>query len=274
LRFKPGGDAVAARPADDPTTVSVVIPVKDDDTELARCLAALAAQTRAPDEVIVVDNGSTDASASVARAAGARVEHCAEPGIPAASAHGYDRATGDLLLRLDADCVPDPGWVDAVVQAFARRPEVGGVTGGARFRDGPRPLRGPLEALYLGAYAVMAGSALGHLPLFGSNMAIRREAWRGIRHRVHRGARVHDDFDLSFHLGERWRIARLRGARMEMSMRPFTDPSGFPQRVGMGVRTVLVHWPHDFPPVRWVRLGLRRAGLGLQVDRGDGELPR
>ncbi|HHX85985.1 MAG TPA: glycosyltransferase, partial [Actinomycetales bacterium] len=47
--------------------VSVVIPVLDDAAELAGCLAALAAQTRPPDEVVVVDNGCRDASASIAR---------------------------------------------------------------------------------------------------------------------------------------------------------------------------------------------------------------
>lgn len=266
---------MAARSAGGTTTVSVVIPVKDDDTELARCLAALAAQTRVADEIVVVDNGSTDASASVARAAGARVEHCAQRGIPAASARGYDRATGDLIVRLDADCVPDPGWIEAVVAAFARRPDAGAATGGARFCDGPVALRAPLAAAYLGSYDAMAALALGHLPLFGSNMALRREAWRGIRHLVHRDdPAVHDDFDLSFHLGERWRIARVRGARMGISMRPFADPQAFLRRMAAGFRTVLIHWPHDLPPVRWTRIALRRAGLGLQGNRRGEELPR
>lgn len=257
-----------AAPSDDRTTVSVVIPVKDDDTELARCLAALAAQTWPPDEVVVVDNGSTDASAAVAREAGARVEQCGRPGIPAASAHGYDRATGDLILRLDADCVPDPAWVRTIVDAFARRPDVGAVTGGARFGDGPRALRTPLARAYLGAYDTVGALALGHRPLFGSNLAIRRTAWRGIRASVHRDdASVHDDFDLSFHLGERWRIVRVRGALMTISMRPFGDPRAFARRVAAGFRTVLIHWPHDLPPIRWARLALRRAGVGIDVRR-------
>ena len=139
----------------DALRISVVIPVKDDDTELARCLRALAQQTRPADEIVVVDNGSTDASARVARAFGARLVRCETPGIPAASAAGYDAAQGDVILRLDADCVPDVSWTRAMAEAFAARPDVSAFTGGARFIDGPRTWRVPLATLYLGAYAAV-----------------------------------------------------------------------------------------------------------------------
>lgn len=247
---------------DDPPpapSVSVVIPVKDDAAHLYRCLAALAAQTRPADEIVVVDNASTDDSAAVARGGGARVVGCLTPGIPAAASRGYDAATGDLILRLDADCVPAETWIATIVAAFAARPDVDAFTGGARFIDGPRWLRAPLAATYLGAYGIVAFLALGHPPLFGSNMAVRRAAWRGVRTRVHRAdPRLHDDLDVSFHLGERFRIRPLSRAAMGMSMRPFTTLSGFLHRIAGGYRTVWAHWPRDFPPVRWDRMVLRR----------------
>ncbi|RKT31228.1 glycosyl transferase family 2 [Microbacterium sp. AG1240] len=241
-------------------TVSVVIPVKDDAVALARCLTALAGQTRLADETIVVDNGSVDASAEVARRAGARVVPCVRPGIPAASALGYDAATGEIILRLDADCVPDATWIEMVLSAFSRQPHVAAFTGGARFIDGPRMLRRPLAFAYLLAYILVTAPALGHLPLFGSNVALRREAWIDVRSAVHRhDAMLHDDVDLAFHLGERHRIGRLPTAAMGMSMRPFSSLSGFRRRIDRGFRTVTVHWPHDFPPHRWVRVALNRA---------------
>ena len=251
-----------------PPRVSVVIPVKDDDAELARCLRALAAQSRPADEVIIVDNASTDASAAVARGAGARVVRCDEPGIPAAAARGYDAAHGDVLLRLDADCVPAPTWIAAMVQAFAARPDVAALVGGARFIDGPRPLRRPLAAIYLGFYAAVGTVALGHLPLFGSNLGVRRQAWLDIRSSVHRhDPELHDDLDLSFHLGERGRIRFAPAGGMGISMRPFGSGRGFRRRIARGFRTVVVHWPHDFPPERWRRLLGRK--LALLISRAS-----
>lgn len=242
-------------------TVSVVIPVKDDDRELARCLRALARQTRAADEIVVVDNGSTDSSAAVAHERGARVVHCSTPGIPAASARGYDHAGGDLVLRLDADCVPADDWIEAMADAFAARPDVSVFAGGARFIDGPAALRTPLAAVYLGAYVALLAPTLGHLPLFGSNLGFRRSVWQGVGHRVHRADRaLHDDLDLAFHVGERHRIRYLRAARMGISMRPFASGRSFAGRVRSGALTVIVHWPDDFPPVRWARLVMRRLG--------------
>lgn len=251
-------------------SVSVVIPVKDDDGALLRCLRALSRQTCPPDEVIVVDNGSTDASAAVARESGARVVRCDQPGIPAASSAGYDTARGDIVLRLDADCLPGDSWVQAMIDAFRARPDVAAFTGGARFVDGPPALRAPLAVAYLVAYAAATVPALGHLPVFGSNLGFRRTAWIDVRTAVHRDdADIHDDLDLAFHLGERHRIRYLSGTGMGVSMRPFAHVRPFAHRFWRGIRTVIIHWPRDFPPVRWMRLGLRRVlhRLGVPTPR-------
>lgn len=251
-------------------TVSVVIPVKDDEMHLRRCLTALNRQTYAPDEIIVVDNGSTDSSAAVATRRGARVVRCDQPGIPAASAHGYDAATGDLVLRLDADCIPDDIWIDSVRRAFAQHPQVHVLTGGAHFVDGPAALRRPLAAAYLFFYVAVCTPTLGHIPVFGSNLAFRRSAWLDVRAQVHRDdPEIHDDLDLSFHFGERHRIRHLTGTKMGISMRPFGSGRSFGRRVVRGFRTVLIHWPRDFPPVRVMRLAARRVlhHLGVPTAR-------
>lgn len=236
-------------------TVSVVVPSRDDADLLGRCLAALAQQTRRADEVIVVDNGSTDATAAVARAAGARVVAEPELGVLAASAAGYDAARSDVLARLDADCIPGPEWLERVTSAFAADPRLAAVTGGARLVDGPRRLRRVLPALYLGAYYIVLTVTLGHVPLFGSNMAIRRDAWVGVSGRVHRhDDLVHDDLDLAFHLGEGRRIRYVANLPMGISARPFGEGRAFLTRIRRGFHTVFIHWPAQFPPLRWTAL--------------------
>ncbi|WP_382307230.1 glycosyltransferase [Herbiconiux sp. UC225_62] len=238
-----------------PVTVSVVIPVKDDAHRLEVCLAALRRQTAAPLEVVVVDNASTDATAAVARAAGARVVREERPGIPAAGAAGYDAALGDVIARLDADSIPPAHWVEAVLSHLRDHPDVLAVTGAAVFSGGPAPLRKVGAALYLGAYYGALAPALGHVPLFGSNFAMRREAWERVRWSVHRhDPELHDDLDLSFHLGAPGRIRYLRGITVQISHRPFTDPVAMVRRFRRGFRTVFVHWPHELPWRRWDRI--------------------
>lgn len=238
-------------------TVSVVIPVRDYAVPLAGCLDALAAQTRPADEIVVVDNASTDHSADVALAAGARVVFCGERGIPSAAAAGYDAATGELILRLDADSLPGPGWI-AYMTAALSDPDVDAVTAGAVFHDGPPRGRRPMAWAFLGTYAAFAYPALGHAPLWGSNMAFRRTAWLAVRDAVHLGPELHDDLDLAFHLGEHHRI-RIVPGRSEMRVSSRTvRPRRFAKSFSRGMGTVFAHWPREIPPLRWARR--QRAG--------------
>lgn len=104
--------------------VSVVIPARDEARNLPRLLASLAAQTEPPLEVLVVDDASTDATAAVARAGGARVLSVDASGPPAgwlgkpwACRTGAVDATGDRLLFLDADTWLAPDGVARLADA-------------------------------------------------------------------------------------------------------------------------------------------------------------
>ena len=248
--------------------ISVVVPCKDDAVMLRRCLAALRAQGRRADEVVVVDNGSLDDSAAVARARGARVVVEPEPGIPAASAAGYDAATGDVVARLDADCVPGRDWLARIEARFLADERLTALTGGATFTDGPSHWRVPGARLYLGAYVLTVSSALGHVPLFGSNCAFRRAAWLEVRDEVHRtGTAVHDDIDLSYHLGPTRKIRFDPRLRMGISARPFARDAGLGLRVRRGFRSVVVHWPHDWP---WLRVTRRVVAAVRRAQHARG----
>ena len=64
-------------------TVSIIVPVRDGERYLAAALRSLLEQERPPDELIVADDGSTDASAAIAAEHGARVLGPPRPGRPA-----------------------------------------------------------------------------------------------------------------------------------------------------------------------------------------------
>jgi len=249
-------------------SLALVIPVLDDRELLARCLRSVTAQTVRPDDLIVVDNGSTDGSADVARRFGARVVHEPTRGIPAATAAGFDAATADVLARVDADAVLPPTWVaDAKRRFDSARVTV--VTGAGRIPAWPEPVSRLAMGAYLGAYSLAAGAALGHRPLWGSAMLVRREVWNRIRDEVCRDdARVHDDLDLSVHLPAGTRVVRDRALTVAVARRTVGDGSRLVRSFGMAVHTVVKHWPDEAPWRRYGRiLAARRSARRARVRR-------
>ena len=99
--------------------VSVIVPARDAAATLPATLAGLAAQSLdAPVELVVVDDGSHDATARLARAAGATVVPGAGAGPAEARNRGAAAAGASVLAFLDADCAPTPRWLEAGLAAL------------------------------------------------------------------------------------------------------------------------------------------------------------
>ncbi|MBO9534581.1 MAG: glycosyltransferase [Solirubrobacteraceae bacterium] len=167
-------------------TVSVVVPVKDGGPLLAELLVAVAEQ--GPEEVLVVDSGSRDGSADVARRHGATVVEI----DPRAFKHGPTRnlaaeqTTGDVIAFLTQDATPAPGWLDAIRAAFAADPDLG-VAYGPHL---PRPDTSPMVARelteYFATFEAEGGGPRVFAPgdptfLSNVNAAYRRACWEEIR---------------------------------------------------------------------------------------------
>jgi glycosyltransferase involved in cell wall biosynthesis len=116
--------------------VSVVIPAYNGAETLPACLSALQSQTLPPDqyEIIVVDDGSTDGTAEVARRFGVRVLSQLNAGPAAARNRGAIEARGELLCFTDADCAPAADWLACMATALVT-PGVVGVKGVYRTRQ-------------------------------------------------------------------------------------------------------------------------------------------
>lgn len=102
-----------------PSTLTVIIPALNESEGMAHLLGQLAEQTRVPDQVVVADAHSTDATREVAEKLGALV---VEGGMPAVGRNaGAAVATGELLLFLDADVDLDPSFIEEAVEEFFDR---------------------------------------------------------------------------------------------------------------------------------------------------------
>lgn len=179
-------------------TLSIVIPVYNEQRYLAACLESIKNQSLKPNEVIVVNNNSTDKSVQIARRFSfVKIINEPKQGVPFARSRGFDIAKGDIIARIDADSCLPTDWLKRVAQKFAD-PAVAAVTGPAGGYDMPLTRLNwlPHHLLCLMLYYLPPG----HPFLFGFNMALRRTTWLQVRPNICDSTQLHEDLDLAIHL--------------------------------------------------------------------------
>ncbi|MBX3193570.1 MAG: glycosyltransferase family A protein [Schumannella sp.] len=256
-------------------TLSIVIPAYNEEATIRACVLAALEQTEPADEVIVVDNLSTDGTARILEQLQREYPDAplvvfrqdAEQGLVPTRNFGLDRALGEVLGRIDADTVLEPNWAKEVRDAFAD-PGVGAATGPMIYYD--MPLRRFGHRADDALRRAILKLARDYHFLFGSNMAIRASAWRDIREIVCRDEadEYHEDIDLSIHLFERGHrvayapkmVAGMSARRLDDNPREFYSYVWRYQRTydGHGIddrrlRAPMVVWSALYPALKGMR---------------------
>jgi GT2 family glycosyltransferase len=205
--------------ADFPPTLSIVIVAWNSREELGAGLPAVLRELGPGDELVVVDNASSDDSAALVRELAPQAKLVALPenvGFAAGANHGAEAASGELLVFLNPDATPQPGFGEAI------RAPLGDARGWAAWMALVTAERGTVVNTKGGvlhftgiAWAGGAGEQLGgrepvaaEVPfLSGACLAVPRATWLRIGGFCQRYFLYHEDVDVSLRL-------RLEGGRL------------------------------------------------------------
>lgn len=179
-------------------TLSIVIPVYNEQSHIKSCLEAIANQLDAPDEVIVVDNNSTDDTVKIVKQFDfVKLIIEKQQGVLYARNTGFSEVKSEIIGRIDADTRIDKDWTRKVRKIFEDK-KVAAATGPVYWYD--MPLK---EKNYVAEHAFkgLLYKYDKEFPfLLGANMAIRKSEWDLVSKDICFDKTIHEDMDLAIHL--------------------------------------------------------------------------
>ena len=176
--------------------VSIVIPAYNEEKIIKKALDSVINQVEAAEEIIVVDNNSTDKTAEIAKKLGVKVVCEEKQGMTPARNRGFNTAKYDIIARIDADVVVPPDWVKRIRKNFETK-RIDALSGPLILADAPEIIaRTPFPSkLYLDSLRMLSR---GKRYLMGPNMSLTNDIWVHVRDIVNMDdSKVHEDIDLS-----------------------------------------------------------------------------
>ena len=242
-------------PADTPL-VSVIICTRNGSATLRPCLESLTRLRYPAYEVVVIDDGSTDAVPEIVRDfPQARYVRQEAAGLSLARNRGMQEARGQILAYTDDDCIAHPDWLLRLSRAFNSSPKVV-AAGGPNI---PPPPRNGIEAVVAAApgapaHVLVSDTEAEHLP--GCNLAIRKEALERVGGFNPVFTAAGDDVDICWRLREAGGSLQFVAAAMVWHHRRFTVSAYLRQQRGYGRAEALLMKAHPahFGPLggaRW-----------------------
>ncbi|WP_232283188.1 MULTISPECIES: glycosyltransferase family 2 protein [Gordonia] len=182
------------------------MPAYNEAKRIAACLEHLVNQTRTIDQIIVVDNSSTDETGEIVDEFVSAHENVtrvveSQPGVIHARRRGFDLATSDLIAKTDADSRVREDWAERIVSFFDSDlgRDYAGLTGLVLCWDGPAPgFQRKLLTWNLGR--LKDGGQIGSLN--GINYVIKRTVWTQVRGTLQTNPDSWEDLDLGLALSE------------------------------------------------------------------------
>ncbi|GAB4448201.1 MAG: hypothetical protein OHK0015_52760 [Chloroflexi bacterium OHK40] len=228
--------------------ISVVICSHNGARTLNDSLRALARLHYPCYEVIVVDDGSSDATATIASSYNVRLISVPQGGLSQARNLGLFAAHGEIVAYLDDDAYPDPDWLRYLASAFLRSRHVG--IGGPNLAP---PDDGPVAACVANApggpvHIMLSDTEAEHIP--GCNMAFRREQLLAIGGFDRRFRTAGDDVDICWRLQyQGWTLGFSPGALVWHHRRD-SIRAYWRQQCGYGKAEALLEqkWPAKYNP--------------------------
>jgi len=162
-------------------TISVIVCAHNEARYLPACLHSVLAQSRTPDELLVINNASSDGTPFLAsQIPHVRVVDEARKGLVVARETGRRHASGDLLIYLDADCRAPLTWLARIERRFDRDAALVALSGPYRYYDWDWTGRALIRA-YDFTLAPATQLLVKHLLrigtiFYGGNFAVRKEA--------------------------------------------------------------------------------------------------
>lgn len=248
-----------------PPDISFVVPARNEAAGIGACVDALMRQGGCVRiEVIVVDNGSDDATAAIAAAHGARVVPEPRPGLAHARQAGLVAAHAPVLVFVDADTLVPAGWACAAFAEFQRRPRLVAFSPAFYFHDGRLVdhLGNGIFREFLCPIANAVLLALGRPGiLIGSTMALRTDALRAAGGVDQAFQFYGEDTMIARRLSKFGTVSYLQHPRLHTSARRYQD---------RGLINVVYRYFTIFLLIQLGRIGMamRLARTFYDCDRG------
>jgi GT2 family glycosyltransferase len=233
-------------PASESQKVTVYIPAYNVAEFLERCIESLLKQTMPADEILVIDDGSRDNSAEIARRYQQvkLIQHSVNKGLAAGRNTALHAARNHLIASIDADCVAAPTWLEQLVKNLDG-PQTAGV--GGKLIEGIQDTTADRwRAVHMAQHW---GNTLVRDPrfLFGCNCLFRKEALLSVGGYDERMRTNGEDTDISY---------RLRQKNFELVYAPSAQATHLRHDT---TRSILeTHW-------RWWRFGANAYADGVSL---------